>query len=74
MQRLVYAEISELSFEYCDAASGNYTLASDSPCAITVSPCGQIGALGVACGSTSVDSESFARIKAAWRTRTPGRD
>jgi len=48
--------------------SERYSLHSDSPCAPENSPgCGGIGALGVGCGPTSVQTTTWGRIKALHR-------
>ena len=48
--------------------SERYSLHSDSPCAPENSPgCGGIGALGVGCGPTSVQTTTWGRIKALRR-------
>jgi hypothetical protein len=54
---------------FCDPDFGNFYLRSNSPCA-PGSPggCGLIGALGVACGAVSVESESWGQIKGRYRT------
>jgi hypothetical protein len=52
--------------QFCDPLNDDLTLDSSSPGAPT-GPCGQIGALGVACGSVSVESKSWGQIKGAFR-------
>lgn len=51
--------------------SGNYSLQSDSPCAPGNHPngvdCGQIGALGVGCGTVKTQPTSWGAIKAMYR-------
>jgi hypothetical protein len=52
----------------CEPALGDFHVSSNSPCAPTGTSCGQIGALGVACGPpVSVQAESWARIKGRYR-------
>jgi hypothetical protein len=53
---------------FCDGATGELTLRSDSPCAAVPGGCGLVGALGVGCGPTSLTPESWGRIKAAFRS------
>jgi len=56
---------------FCDAAAGDFTLRSDSPCLPGNHPdgadCGLIGALEQGCGVVSLEPESWARIKARFR-------
>ena len=52
---------------FCDAATGDYTLSSGSPCTDAASGCGTIGAFGVGCGTISVESRSWSSLKADWR-------
>ncbi len=54
--------------QLCDPEAGDFTLHSTSPAAAQNSPsCGQIGALGVGCGTVSVEPMSFGRIKSRYR-------
>jgi hypothetical protein len=56
--------------QFCDAPSGDYTLAETSPCAPFSPPnpeCDLIGAWPVACGGTPVDLSSWGEIKARFR-------
>jgi hypothetical protein len=54
--------------EFCDPDSDDFTLHSSSPGASGVTPaCGTIGALGVGCGSVSIESTSWGRIKGQYR-------
>ena len=56
---------------FCDPGSGDYTLARSSPCLPPQSGlCGQIGALGEGCLGTAIESESWARMKARYRSGT----
>jgi len=49
---------------FCDAENGDLTLQSASFLAAENNPpCGQIGALGVGCGTVSIQPETWARIK-----------
>jgi hypothetical protein len=53
---------------YCDPTSGDFTVHESSPCLPANSAgCGQIGALGQACGSVSVEARSWGRIKEDYR-------
>jgi hypothetical protein len=53
---------------FCDPASGDFQIRSDSPCAPANSGgCGLIGALDVGCGPVSLTLETWARIKAGYR-------
>jgi hypothetical protein len=53
---------------HCDASSGDFTVHEASPCLPENSAgCGQIGALGQACGSVSVEARSWGRIKEDYR-------
>jgi hypothetical protein len=55
---------------FCDAEAGDYSVHSSSPCAEENSPvCGQIGAFGVGCGSVSVESVTWGRLKNLYRGR-----
>ncbi|MBZ0170819.1 MAG: right-handed parallel beta-helix repeat-containing protein, partial [Phycisphaerales bacterium] len=54
--------------QYCDPEAGDLTVSGTSPCLPAFSgTCGQIGAFGQGCGSVSVESESWSRIKGAYR-------
>ncbi len=54
--------------QFCDVPNDDYSLRSASPCAEANSPdCGQIGALGVGCGTVSVDRQSWGRLKSLFR-------
>jgi hypothetical protein len=49
---------------FCDAEGGDYTVHVSSPAAEENSPvCGQIGAFGIGCGSVSVESVTWGRLK-----------
>lgn len=50
---------------FCDAASGDFSLRADSPCAAV--PCGPVGALPVGCGAISVRATSWSQIKGWYR-------
>ena len=52
--------------EFCDEASGDYTLSCTSPCAERPG-CGRVGAFGVACGATAVQETTWGRIKTLFR-------
>jgi predicted outer membrane repeat protein len=56
---------------FCDAAAGDLTLSSESPCLPGNHPdgadCGLIGALGQGCGTVSVESKSWGEIKGLYR-------
>ncbi|MEZ5064759.1 MAG: right-handed parallel beta-helix repeat-containing protein [bacterium] len=53
---------------FCDPESDDYRLHSNSLCAPDQNPtCGQVGAWPVACGSVSIESLSWGRIKGAYR-------
>jgi hypothetical protein len=54
---------------YCDVEAGDLHVRSDSPCLPENSPegCGLIGTLGQGCGTVSVDSETWGRVKARFR-------
>jgi hypothetical protein len=55
---------------FCDVTNQDYTLRSDSPCAPANSgDCGLIGALPVACGTTTVAPATWGAIKAAFDLR-----
>ena len=62
--------------QYCDPATGDYHVRSNSPCPPEHSPegCGSIGALGLGCGVLGVESKSWGRIKADYRESSEGRD
>jgi len=51
---------------FCDAANDVYTLSNNSPC-LPSSACGLIGALGVGCGSTGVESHTWTDMKRMFR-------
>ena len=51
---------------FCDAASWNLLLHSDSPC-LNAPGCGRIGALGAGCGPTAVQESSWGKIKTLFR-------
>jgi hypothetical protein len=54
--------------QFCAPGSDDFTLHSGSPGAPGVTPaCGTIGALGVGCGSVSIESTSWGRIKGQYR-------
>jgi hypothetical protein len=53
---------------FCDLQQRDFTVRNDSPCMNPPTPsCAPIGALGIGCGMVSVESSSFARIKALFR-------
>jgi len=54
--------------KFCGAyLSGNYTLRSDSPCAVAHSACGlQIGAFGVGCATTPTQSATWGQLKSLY--------
>ncbi len=56
---------------FCDAAAGDFTLSSQSPCLPGNHPdgadCGLIGAFGQGCGSVSVEPSSWGAIKEMYR-------
>jgi hypothetical protein len=55
---------------FCDPWGGDLTLQADSPCLPEQSGgCGQIGAFGVGCGSVSVESVTWGRLKNLYRGR-----
>jgi hypothetical protein len=51
---------------FCAAESGDVRLSCTSPC-VNRYGCGQIGALGVGCGPTSVEYTTWGRIKSMFR-------
>ncbi|MCX5801503.1 MAG: right-handed parallel beta-helix repeat-containing protein [Candidatus Eisenbacteria bacterium] len=51
---------------FCDPAAGDYHINCTSPCA-NHPGCGQVGALGVGCGPTSVLPTTWGKIKALFR-------
>lgn len=56
---------------YCNAAEGDFTIASNSPCAPFSEPnpeCDLIGAFDVGCGSVPVTTHTWGGIKAAFRS------
>lgn len=54
--------------QFCDPAMSDFTVHSTSPGAPGATPaCGPIGALGVGCGSVSVEATSWGKIKAQYR-------
>ncbi|MEZ5064280.1 MAG: hypothetical protein R3B81_06065 [bacterium] len=53
--------------KFCDVGSGDFRVASDSPCAPSPEGCGGIGALGVGCAASGVEESTWSRLKAAWR-------
>lgn len=54
---------------YCDAAAGDYHLASNSPCLPANNACGVlVGALGEGCGTVGIEPQTWGRIKSAWRS------
>jgi hypothetical protein len=60
--------------QFCGVAgSHNYTLQGDSPCAPGNHPngddCGQIGAMGVACGTVPAKSVTWGQIKALYESK-----
>ncbi len=59
----------EVDPQFCDPALEDLTLRLGSPC-LPEDPlgCGLIGALGMGCGSVSVQSKSWGSIKGAYRT------
>ncbi len=52
---------------FCLRFPGDFTLDSTSPCAPGHTPCGLIGALPVACGTVSLETRSWGRIKSLYR-------
>ena len=58
---------------FCDAAAGDFTLSSQSPCLPGNHPdgadCGLIGAFGQGCGTVSVQPSSWGAIKEMYRVR-----
>ena len=60
---------------FCDAANGDYSIASESPCAPAQSGCGLIGAFDVGCVATGVtqgqggrtEESSWTRVKEFFR-------
>jgi predicted outer membrane repeat protein len=54
---------------FCDAPSGDFTVAEESPCAPSANPCGQlVGAHGIGCsGATPVESVSWGMVKSLFR-------
>ena len=50
---------------FCSTASGDYTLGASSPC-LNDETCGQVGALGLGCGSTPVESTTWGRVKSRY--------
>jgi hypothetical protein len=54
---------------FCDIAHGDLMIQEDSPCAPSNSgvTCDLIGALGVGCGTVSVESKSWGQIKGLYR-------
>ena len=53
---------------FCGAPDGDFSIDASSPCAAASNPaCGQIGALGVGCETTAVQSVSWGGIKARFR-------
>jgi hypothetical protein len=56
---------------FCDLEGGDYTLDAASPCLPGQHPdgveCGRIGALGLGCGATPVETTTWGRIKGAYR-------
>jgi hypothetical protein len=55
--------------QLCDPLNGDYTLSESSPAAAANSPtCGQLGAFGVGCGTVSVESTSWGRLKSLYRS------
>lgn len=53
---------------FCDAAAGDFAVGRFSPCAAPgFQECGQVGALGAACGPVSVQSMSWGRLKSLYR-------
>jgi hypothetical protein len=54
--------------QYCDPATEDFTVSNTSPCLPAYSAgCGQIGALGQGCGSVSIETMSWGRIKGGYR-------
>ncbi len=54
--------------QFCDVAGADWTLRPESPCLPENSQgCDRIGALGVGCGTVSVEPMSFGRIKSQYR-------
>jgi hypothetical protein len=54
--------------ELCDPLMEDFELMATSPCAEENNPlCGQIGALGIGCGTVAVAPESWAKVKADFR-------
>lgn len=53
---------------FCDPGAPDFQLHDDSPCAAENNPaCGQIGALGVGCGSSAPTARTWGGIKAGYR-------
>lgn len=53
---------------FCDRDRGIYSLSANSPCAASNNPvCGLIGALGVGCGTTAVESATWSHLKTLYR-------
>ncbi len=58
----------EIDPRFCNAGSNVFTVHSDSPCLPLHSlGCGLIGAFGQGCGTVSIESESWGRIKSRYR-------
>lgn len=54
--------------EFCDPEAGDFTVQPTSPClAENSGGCGNIGAFGVGCGTVSIESRSWGRIKGSYR-------
>lgn len=51
---------------FCDATSGDLTVAKNSPC-VTQSSCPQIGKFGVGCDPITVDESSWGQVKSWYR-------
>jgi hypothetical protein len=54
--------------EFCDPEAGGFTVHPTSPClAKNSGGCGNIGAFGVGCGTVSIESRSWGRVKSLYR-------
>ena len=58
-------DLVDVDPQFCDAATGDYTLSEDSPA--IAGTCGQIGAFGIGCGTVSLNATSWSRVKALYR-------
>lgn len=59
------SDLVDVDPQFCDAGAGDYTLQEGSPA--IAGACGQIGAYGVGCGTVSLESTSWSRLKAMHR-------